>query len=404
MGTVGDGGLAALQSLLRSAHLSRADDLPSLVTAAGRLIGADRAVLYVIDYDQLLLVPLLDPERPAGEPLSVDGTLGGRAFRDVALHTSSGDAGVTAWVPLIDGTERVGVLELGYPADTELDDEDQAICRDVAGLVAELVSTRSMYGDAVERARRRAPLTLPAELQWRLLPPLTFVSPRIAVAGGVAPTTEVAGDSFDYAVNGSVAHVAILDAMGHGLEATLLASVAVAALRNTRRRGCGLVETVRTIDLELGAHFGPDKFVTAIVGELDTATGGWRWVSCGHPPALLIRGGRVVKTLDSVSGVPLGLGLLPDRLEVGESRLEPGDRLLLYTDGVIEARDAAGDFFGTDRLVDFISRQSAAGQPAAETLRRLNLALLGYQDGALQDDATTVMVEWLTDEAERSLP
>jgi serine phosphatase RsbU (regulator of sigma subunit) len=90
--------------------------------------------------------------------------------------------------------------------------------------------------------------------------------------------------------------------------------------------------------------------------------------------------------------------------EAGTERLEPGDRLVLYTDGVTEARDEDGGFFGVERLVDFLTKQTAAGRPAAETLRRLNLAILEHQVDVLQDDATTVLVEWLTDEPDRSQP
>lgn len=85
-------------------------------------------------------------------------------------------------------------------------------------------------------------------------------------------------------------------------------------------------------------------------------------------------------------------------------RLQPGDRSLLYTDGVIQARDPDGECFGTERLVEFTTRECAAGLPAAETLRRLNHTILAPQHGTLQDDATTVMVEWLTDQPERSTP
>lgn len=394
--------LGALRVLLRSTHLASADDLPALVAAAAAELGADRGTLYVVDYDQTLLVPLV--EAGLAEPLPVEGTLAGRTFSDVVQHVSAADEGRGLWSPVLDGTDRIGVLHLEFPPGTELDDELLRICLDVAGLLAELVMTKALYGDGVERARRRSLMTVPAELQWTLLPPLTFVSPRVAIAGVLAPAAEVAGDTFDYALNGDVAHLAVLDAMGHGMEACLLAAVAVSTLRNARRSGQELVDTVRAIDAQIAAQFGVDRFVTAVIGELEVSTGRWRWVTCGHPAALLVRGGRVVKVLDDVIGAPLGLGLLDEHPLVGEERLEPGDRLVLYTDGVVEARDAAGDFFGIDRLVELVGRQAAAARPVAETLRRLNLAVLEHQEGALQDDATTVLVEWLSDEPELSTP
>ena len=401
-----DGGLAALRVLLRTTHLAGPDDLPALVDAAAHELGVERGVLYVVDYDQVQLVPLGPAAGPGSAPhvLPVEGTLAGRAFSDVTQHATSADGPRTLWSPVLDGTERLGVLQLDLPAGVELDGELLRTCGDVAALLAELVMTRSAYGDAVEKARRRVPMTLPAELQWRLLPPLTFVSPRVAVSGTLAPTDEVAGDSFDYALNGDVLHVALVDAMGHGLESTLLSAVAVGALRNARRRGLGMPQTVQEVDAALSAQFGPDRFVTGIVGELDLTTGWWTWASCGHPAGLVVRGRQVVKQLDSVIGVPLGLGLLQGEVEVGTERLEPGDRLLLYTDGVVEARDAAGEFFGVDRLAELVVREDAARRPVAETLRRLTHAVLAHQEGRLQDDATTVLVEWLTDEPDRSAP
>src|SRR4051794_40019448 len=416
MATVADRALAALRVLLRSSHLAGPDHLPVVVSAAGGQLGAVRAVLYLADYDQLLLVPLA-PTGPAAAaarttaepdsglaPIAVDGTLAGRAYRDLAQLASAAAAGRMLWTPVLNGTERLGVLRLDFAADVPVEDELGAACLDVAALLAELGMTRSRYGDAGERARRRVPMTLPAELAWQLLPPLTFVSPSVAVAGVLAPSEQVAGDSFDYALNGTTLSVAIFDAMGHGLEAATLATVAVAALRNARRAGLDLCGTVRAVDAAIGGQFGPDRFVTGIIGELDISTGWWGWTTCGHHPALLVRDGKVGKKLDSVIGAPLGLGLLDQPPPIGQERLQPGDRLLLYTDGVIEARDPAGEFFGTERLVELATRQNAAGRPAAETLRRLTHAILRHQDGDLQDDATTVLVEWLTSEPRRVLP
>jgi hypothetical protein len=386
-------GCAALRYLIRQSKHARPDDLPALVAGAGMLLGAQESVLYLVDYDQVLLVPLLEAVPTYRETVRVDGTLAGRAFVDIAPQVTHTEPFGTVWVPVLDGTDRLGVLEFVFSDGADVTDEHGvADCLDVAGTVAELVVTRSVYGDYIERARRRLGMSVPAEMQWAMLPPLTVVAPTVAISGVLEPTNEVAGDSFDYAINGEMAHVAVLDAMGHGMEATILASVALGALRNGRRSGLDLVDAVRSADKFVASQFGGDKFVTALVGELDTARGIWRWITAGHPPALLVRKGRVVKSLEEVLDVPLGLDLVAP--QVGEEHLEPGDRLLIYTDGVVEARDAAGQFFGVERLVDLVFRHSAEGRPAAETLRRLNQAVLGHQDGLLKDDATTLLVEW----------
>ena len=388
-----DAGAAALRSILREAHVVGPDDLPALATEAGRLLGAEQTVIHLIDYDQTLLIPWTGPGAAAGPVLSVDGTVPGRAFSVIEVLTGRTDDGMTLWVPMLDGTERLGVVAFSFPGDTPTR-AVRADCRDVVGLLAELMVSRAQYGDVIENTRRRKPFTLPAEIQWRQLPPLTFVTPRVAISGVLMPTAEVAGDSFDYAVNGSRAQVAIVDAMGHGLEATLLATVAIGALRNARHASLTLPETVAWMDRAVDEQFGPDKFVTAIVGELDVDTGVWSWVNCGHPPALLVREGRVVKTL--ATGIRPPLGLLGDVPQLGAERLQPDDRLLLYSDGVVEARAGTGEFFGPERLVQFITKHASAGLPAAETLRRLNLSILDHQGGELQDDATTVLVQWLS--------
>lgn len=390
---------AALGAMLHRVHFAGPDELPDLARAAGHELGAEDTVMYLVDYDQVVLVPLQRDvlDRRA---LQVEGTVAGRVFSEITLMSVNTGRHLTIWGPLLDGTDRFGVLEYRFPIGTRADDELLEGCRLVSALLAELIITRSSYGDLVETTRRRKPLSLSAELQWKQLPPLTFVTPRVAIAGVLAPTDEVAGDSFDYAVNGTTTHLAIFDAMGHGLDATLMSTIAVGQLRNSRRRARTLLDTAVDVDRAIAERFGADRFVTGIIGELDTGTGVWTWVNCGHPPTLVVRGGRVVKELDVPVNPPLGLlSTIPD---VSSERLEPGDRLVLYTDGVTEARDPGGDFFGVERLVDFVTRESAAGRPAAETLRRLNLAILQHQNGVLQDDATTVLVEWLSDEPLRS--
>src|SRR3712207_7301059 len=102
-------------------------------------------------------------------------------------------------------------------------------------LVAELVVVNDAYGDLFARLRRRKTLSLAAEMQWELLPPLTFGTDRVVITGGLEPAYDIGGDSFDYAVNGSTAELLILDSVGHGLPAAVLATVAINAYRHARR-------------------------------------------------------------------------------------------------------------------------------------------------------------------------
>jgi len=105
-----------------------------------------------------------------------------------------------------------------------------------------------------------------------------------------------------------------------------------------------------------------------------------------------MRDGRVVKSLTG-GRRPL-FGLATATMSVAEEFLEPGDWLTLYTDGITEARDDAGNFFGEERLADFLRREAASNQPPPETVRRLVHAVMRHQRGVLQDDATVLLARW----------
>ncbi|HEX2043946.1 MAG TPA: PP2C family protein-serine/threonine phosphatase [Acidimicrobiales bacterium] len=386
--TVGDRGAHELSSMVESSHLLVPDDVPGLLVDHAKALGAEDAALYLVDYEQRVLVPVPNPNGAERDEVVIDTTLAGRCYRTLEMQTTTReDGGVRVWAPVLDGVERVGVLELAFGAEEPDLDE----IRVLAGLVAEVVMTKQAYGDLFERVRRRQPMSVAAELAWRLLPPLTFGTDALVISGVLAPAYQLGGDSFDYAVDADTARIAMFDAMGHGLEAGLLASVAMAACRTSRRAGNDLAGMAAAIDHAVGAEFGVDRFVTAVLAELDLASGRLRWSVSGHPPPLLLRNGRIVKTLLGEVTPPLGVS---GAVVVSEEMLEPADQVLFFTDGVVEARSAEGEFFGVDRLVDMISRTSAAATPAPETMRRLLHAILDHQEGELQDDATIVVLEW----------
>ena len=382
--------------LLRRTHLSSAYAVPGVIAEVAALLGARDVVLSVIDREQEHLVPLLLDGEP-GVPAPVDGTLAGRAFATSAVvQADAAEAGHRrAWWPLQDGTERVGTLEMTLPApDGVLAEDVVALGERFTHAVAQVVVTKSAYGDAFERARRLRPMSVSAELISRMVPPAVFATDGLVIAGLLEPAYESGGDCYDYAVNRDVAHLAMFDAMGHGLAAAGVSAFAVSAYRAARRRGLTLEATYAEMDTAVTEQYGGERFTTAVLAELDVGTGDLRWISAGHPAPLLLRQGRVVKTLEAPPATPLGVPFGAGPPVIAHEQLEPGDMVLLFTDGLPEARLPDGEFFGLDRLAAFVEVQAASGFPAPETLRRLRHAVLGHQRGALQDDASALLVEW----------
>ncbi len=378
-----------LTGLPAAARLTTPDDVAGLLAEQGRALGAEQVTVYLVDHEQSSLVPLPQHGSTYG-PLSIDSTLAGRCFR--LLEMLRADGGRRVWTPLLDGLERLGVVQLEFPetGDRATDEQLNAF----ATLIAELVLVKNSYGDLFALVRRSRPMSLAAEIAWNLLPPLTFGTDRLVISSVLAPAYEVGGDTFDYAVDATSARFAVFDAMGHGLAAGWLATVAIGAYRGARRRGLDLSGTVHAVDEAIATNFPGDCFVTGLLAELDLASGALHWHSAGHPAPLLLRDGRVVKTLEMEAGLPLGMKQLGGASQFGEESLQPGDRLLVYTDGVVEARAADGEFFGLERLADLVARESTAELPVPETMRRLMHAILAHQHGELQDDATTMLVEW----------
>jgi hypothetical protein len=388
----------ALADLLDRSHLALGAELPAEINAAVRPLGLTVTV-YLVDHEQRRLLPLPEPGRAVPQPLPVDEGPAGEAYRGVSIV---GDPpGARLWVAMVDGTERLGVVEIVFAARAGDDQDLHRRCANLVGLLGHLLATKTVYGDDVAFVRRSRPMTPAAEMLLGLMPPLTFSCRRMVVSAVLAPVYECGGDAFDYAVGPSGARLAALDAMGRGLRAGLGGAVALSATRASRRAGGTIEDAARAADAALTEQFDDLRFVTGVLADLDLGTGRLRYLNAGHPEPLLLRGGKVVGSLSGGRQFPLGLG--GDRTAVSEESLEPGDRLLLYTDGVVEARGADGRPLGLDRLIDLVEETAFAGLPTPEALRRLTLAVLPDQRPP-RDDATLMLVEWPPDSTERIQP
>lgn len=363
--------------------------LIGLVAQGVEILGGASPSVWLADVAKRSLVRI-DPARQESVP--IDGSVAGRCFITSEVVEVEGDDGRRIWVPLLTGVDRVGVLEV---ADAEGALDIAALERFASVVASELV-TSNQYTDHFTRARRQRPMTLAAELQWASLPPASFGTDTVRVAGMVEPAYEVGGDAFDYACSDELLSVGIFDAVGHNLESSIISSLALGAYRHGRRHERSLLESAAGIDAVIRDQLGEGRFVTGQIGELDIASGRFRWLNAGHPLPLLIRQGRVVGPLHCAARPPFGFDHFARgrETEVAEEQLEPGDAILLYSDGVIERRSASGPDFGMERLGDLLQNAFAAQVSPPETLRRLANAVLDFHGGRLDDDASTLLVVW----------
>ena len=384
--------------LLRLAQVADPQQVVETLSMTVAELGGSDVVLFLVDYDQSRLKPHPDvlPHGERPEVASLEGSMAGRVFVSGRPLGAQREDGWHVWVPVVERAQKLGVLSMILPT---WDEDMEEFCVELGIAAAHLVSTAAGYTDRLHLLRRRKDMSLAAEMQWGILPPLTFSIDGTTVAGLLEPAYEVGGDCFDYSLNGDVLDFVMFDAMGHGLRSAVLGSLAVSAYRNARREHspADLRSLLRAVDTVISEYAGGDAFVTALFAQLDIISGRLQWATAGHPAPLHVRRASTLPPVDVRPAAPLGLNDwvgAADVCEVVETSLEPGDSLLLYTDGVIEARDPNGEEFGEARLRDLLERESTSGREPAETLRRLVRSVLTHHGSRLRDDASTLYLRW----------
>ncbi len=415
-----------LSSLLLRSHLMAPGALADYLTEAARPLGVTKARIYLADLQQKRLRLMPDGADPAPEALEIEGTPAGRAFQTITIQHADPvgeNEQYRLWIPLVESVERLGVLELCFASDAAVLGTDPGgkisgttleRCRVLASLVGLLISSKGTYSDIYTEIQRSRAMALQAEMVWAFLAPRTFATSNVLFAAALEPAYEVGGDAYDHSLIGDHLHVSIFDSVGHDLTSGLISSVAMASCRTTRRSGGDLTDIAVGADQAIAGEFGSSRFATALLCDLDIATGEFTWIPCGHPPPVLIRGTKA-KELVRRPCLPLGLGEIDTDLPVRRGRrgrqdgdiapagtygpgyteqLQAGDRILLYTDGVTEGRGEDGRQFSLRRLNEFIVDHIADGLSAPEILRTINRSVLDHQRGRLTDDATMILLEW----------
>lgn len=365
--------------------------MPVVEAALREAIGALGVTLLLADYAEVAL-QIFDNERRSATSTSrsvpVEGTEVGRCYRSQELTAEPVGSTWRINAPVSVRCERFGVLTVEVAE--EPGDDLLAMVSQVAVVASYVVASARRYTDVFERVRRRRRLSLAAELQWELLPVLGYDADTFTLAGALEPAYEVGGDNFDYAIDGERLTVSVTDAMGHGLEAALLSTLVVAAMRNCRRAGEGIVEQVTVANQVLCEQFGGDTFATVVVMSIALDTGRGHAVNAGHPQPWRHR-------RSSAERLPLApdlpLGLFPDsRYHAHPMELDPGDRLVLLSDGVLEAGPSADESFGVGRFSTHLDAERAL--PPREFVRQLIRRVVEHRDDSLRDDATVLCVDW----------
>jgi serine phosphatase RsbU (regulator of sigma subunit) len=361
-------------------------------TALCDMVDAQSVTFLIADFSGHAVVRLTSAGRVDGarshgvdqaKTLQLEGTVYERVLRTQQIDIERVGEGARMTVPVTDRGEAIGLLEVTLPRWP-----DAAEITDVASAahaLAYVVIAARQHTDVFEWGHRSTPFALAAEIQRRLLPlSYTCEAGQFTLAGWLEPAASVGGDTFDYTLDRSSLQVSITDAVGHQVAAALLATLLVGSLRNGRRKGLDLAGQARYANDSLAENAAAGQFVTGQLLRVDLRTGTAGIINAGHPFPLRLRNGKV-EELELRIEPPFGV--VPGKsFDVQRIQLEPGDRLVLLTDGMQERN--AVDLDVAAALAD------SADLHPREVVHQLGAAILKETGGDLRDDATMVCLDW----------
>jgi serine phosphatase RsbU (regulator of sigma subunit) len=389
----GVGTLPRLEPILKMLDAAApVDAVEVVVNAAAAMLGAEQASFLIADLSGDALIRFVrggiegaDAPTQELEIVPMEGTPYQRALVSQSVQVVPEGHGYRLFAPVTDRGDAAGVLELVVRP--RPDDALLERLRSAAHALAYVVIASRRHTDLFESVQRSAPFSLAAEIQRRLLPSaFTCEAAQFAFAGWLEPASHVGGDTFDYSVDRNALHVSMTDAMGQNVKAAQLATLALGSLRNSRRAEVSPAEQAEEANRAMVAHAQANEFVTGLLLRVDLKSGRVVAVNAGHPWPYRLRDGDV-ECLELDADLPFGI-LEASTYREQTFQLEPGDRLIVVTDGFLERNTSATDFDVAAAVA-----ATAALHPR-DVVHAFKTAVLAATGAELHDDAAVLCIDW----------
>jgi serine phosphatase RsbU (regulator of sigma subunit) len=390
-----------LRELLSSAEdASPASAVDTVAEHLREQVGAERVSFWIADAAGQALLRM-----PGGERLEIESTSAGSAWLEQEIGRDA-----SWWLPVTVRGDALGVLEVRLDEAVDEPDDLAEQLGAVAHLMAYIIVANQRHTDVYETARRSESFDLSMEVQHQLLPE-AFVCEggSFTLAGWLEPSSTAGGDTFDYTASRDRLTVSLIDAVGHDVEAAMLATLAISAMRKARRDGGDLCDQADAAQEALIRYGEVEDYATGVIIEIDlnsskqdppAPAGGQadeelplsgviraRMLNAGHPWPRLVRNGELTH-IELTPDPPLGFDdqrLHGDYTAHGVE-LEPGDRVVILTDGMYER--SAESFDLDDHLV------RTADLHPRNAVQAIASAFREHVCSQPEDDATFLILDW----------
>ncbi|MBR8741717.1 PP2C family protein-serine/threonine phosphatase [Nocardiopsis sp. MG754419] len=380
------------EAVARALRKARPDGLlTALRGSLGAHYDAVRVDLLLADYGMTALCHVSEPHEEHRQ-YSLFNSESGRVFgaQERLVDRKVGPGLMVVRLPVSVRGDRLGVLTVELPGQ-EVDERTLGDLEWIAQTLGREILVAERDTDYYRAVRRRDRLTLAAEMQWDLLAGRAYECPEYSIGAQLEPAYAIRGDNFDWSAAADHLQLSVSNGMGEGIDASLLTSLAVNALRNARRAGVPLADQVALADKAVYAQHGGERYLDVLALSFDTTDGTVEVVDAGSPRLFVLRD-------DTVSRFPfdaqMPLGMAEDTIYTAQHfEVRPGDRLVFISDGVFDAQGPGPESFGTRALMRSIlsTRLLPAASVPQEVLRNLNEYRQGIES---LDDALVVCLDW----------